>query len=112
MKVIKNIQENKAGNLECEILIEGNWVGHIMSPSDEYELSEELGANDWSDIKPCDQTEKDAHEAEQIRTGLITQLTELDVSQRTLEDALLGDEFALAKLQEAAALKAEIRKGL
>lgn len=58
------------------------------------------------------QSEKDAHEAEQVHIDLIAQLTDLDVSQRTLEDAMLGDEFALAKLQEAAALKAEIRKGL
>ena len=105
----KNAQENTHGSIDCEILLGDEWVPHTQDPSNEYDLSEE---SEWQDIKPCDQEEKDAHEQAEVRTGMLAELIALDVSPRTIEDALLGDEYALTKIREANNKKAELRKGL
>lgn len=65
--IYKNAQENKHGTINCLIFFSDKWVPHTQDPLVEYELSEELGPEDWSDIKPCPQSEKDAHEAKQAR---------------------------------------------
>jgi len=59
----KNAQENVSGSTDCLILLGGEWVPHTQDPAMEYELSEE---SDWPDVKPCDQAEKDAYEAQQL----------------------------------------------
>lgn len=73
-KTVKNIQENYLGDLECKLLLGGKWRYHIMSGGEDnkYELSEELGPDDWADIKLCQQSEKDAHEAEQAISQAIS----------------------------------------
>jgi len=63
MFIVKNIQENAAGNLICQLLSGDDWGDFIMSPNDEYEVHE---SSDWPDIKPYPQAEKDAHEAQQL----------------------------------------------
>jgi len=63
--IYKNAQENIYGSIDCLILLNGEWVPTTQDPSIEYELSEELGPDDWPDIKPCDQAEKTKHEQEQ-----------------------------------------------
>lgn len=63
--IYKNAQENVSGSIDCLILLAGEWVPNTQDPALEYELSEELGSDDWADIKPCPQAEKDVDEAEQ-----------------------------------------------
>jgi hypothetical protein len=58
------------------------------------------------------QATKTAHEQAEARAGKLAELAALDVSPRTIEDALLGDEYALTKVREANTKKAELRKGL
>ena len=64
MYTYKNAQENVNGSIDCLILLGDEWVAHTQDPDMEYELSEE---SDWSDVKPCDQSEKDAHAEQQAR---------------------------------------------
>jgi len=62
--IYKNAQENASGLIDCLILLDGEWVAHTQDPAMEYELHEE---SEWQGVKPCDQAEKDAHEAQQAR---------------------------------------------
>jgi len=64
MYTYKNAQENVNGSIDCLILLGDEWVAHTQDPAIEYELSEE---SDWPDVKPCDQSEKDAHAEQQAR---------------------------------------------
>tara|TARA_R110000851_G_scaffold128087_1_gene260297 strand:- start:47 stop:379 length:333 start_codon:yes stop_codon:yes gene_type:complete len=63
----KNAQENLSGSIDCEILITDNWLPHTQDPLNKYELSED---SEWPDIKPCDQEEKDAYEAQQLQDAI------------------------------------------
>ena len=67
----KNAQENIHGSIDCLILLGSEWVPTTQDPALEYELSEELEVDDWVDIKPCTQAEKDAHEQEQAISAAI-----------------------------------------
>jgi len=69
--IYKNAQENKHGSIDCLILLGDEWVPHSQDPALEYELSEELEADDWAGIKPCPQADKDAHEQEQAISSAI-----------------------------------------
>jgi hypothetical protein len=75
MNIVKNLQENVAGNLECEILNGESWIDFVMSPSDEHEIHE---SSDWQGIKPCDQAEKDAYKAGQKQAESIAYLNSTD----------------------------------
>lgn len=66
MNIYKNAQENPSGSIDCLILLNDEWVSTTQDPALKYKLSEELGAGDWADIKPCPQAKKDAHEQELI----------------------------------------------
>ncbi len=59
MLIVKNLEELPSGNIKCLKQKGGIWDEFLMSPSDEYELHE---SSEWPDIKPCPQSEKDAHE--------------------------------------------------
>jgi len=61
--IYKNAQENANGSINCLIQLGYEWVAHTQDPTFEYELHEE---SDWPDIKPCDQSDKDAHEEQQL----------------------------------------------
>ena len=63
----KNAQENINGSIDCLVLLGEEWVPNTQDPAIGYELSEELEADDWQDVKSCPQAEKDAHEQEQAR---------------------------------------------
>jgi hypothetical protein len=67
MIIVKNLQENKAGNLECLILNGETWGDFLMSPSDEYEIHED---SEWQGIKPCDPATKNAYEAKQAQDAI------------------------------------------
>tara|TARA_R110000851_G_scaffold270460_1_gene423081 strand:- start:10 stop:339 length:330 start_codon:yes stop_codon:yes gene_type:complete len=67
MNIVKNLQENATGNIDCKLLCRDVWCDFTMSPFDKYEISED---SDWPGIKPCDQATKTAHEAEQVRAGI------------------------------------------
>ena len=76
MFTVKNLQEDASGNISCEILLDSEWSGFTMSSSDEYEIHKE---SDWSEVKPCDQAEKDAHEqSEAINQAVSSVQTMLD----------------------------------
>jgi len=64
MLKIKNPIENTAGNIECKILVNGQWKDFVCSPDAEFEIHE---SSEWTDVKPLPQAEKDAH-AEQKQT--------------------------------------------
>jgi hypothetical protein len=67
MKTVKNIVENKRGNLECELLDGVLWVEHTMPLNAEYEIHVD---SEWPDIKPCDPATKDAYEAKQAQDAI------------------------------------------
>lgn len=64
MNIIKNLTENKKGNIVCQLLRGDTWVDYIMPKDAEYELHE---SSDWQEIKPCDPAEKSAHELQQAK---------------------------------------------
>lgn len=101
MTIYKNAQENADGSIDCLILLDGEWVPTTQDPAMEYGLSEELEADDWSDIKPCPQSEKDAHEQEWIKRSKLQSIEELENTQtkRLLRGAALGDQSAIDKLR-------------
>ena len=109
MRIVKNIKENAAGNLECEILIDGDWYGHVMPLDAEYEIHD---SSEWKDIKPCPQAEKDAHRAAQGRAELIAQIAALDLPLYTLERALAGDIEAQEKIAANELEKQKLRAPL
>lgn len=57
MFVVKNLEELASGNIKCKLLAGGTWGEFIMSPLAEYELHD---SSEWTEIKPCPQSEKDA----------------------------------------------------
>ena len=91
MKKVRNLQELPSGFISCEALVGDVWKSHTMVSIDEYELHE---SSEWKDIKPCDQSEKDAQE----RDELIAQIAALDLPLYTLERALAGDTEAQEKI--------------
>lgn len=95
MKWVRNLQELPSGFISCETLNGVKWKPHNMRGDDEYEIHE---SSEWQDIKPCDQAEKDAHQAEQERAELIAQIAALDLPLYTLERALAGDVEAQEKI--------------
>jgi len=67
-KIFKNPVENVGGTIDCiEIHPVYGEIPHTQDPSFEYELSKEIGEDDWPDIKPCPQSEKDAHAQKELR---------------------------------------------
>jgi len=86
MKVVRNIKENSAGNLKCESLIDGQWLVLTMPPNSEYEIHE---SSDWPDIKPCPQSEKDAHalsEAIAQANSQVQAMLDTEAQQRGYDD--------------------------
>lgn len=77
-KEVKNIIEMSTGNLDCLMLFNGAWGRSIMTKDADYIISEDLGSDDWTDIKPCPQSEKDAHEAEQESQEALAYLSSTD----------------------------------
>ena len=109
MIICKNLEENKAGNLDCQILIGGEWLDHTMPPGAEYELHE---SSAWKYIKPCPQAEKDAYALEQANAAILAELATLDATPRLLEEAALGDEYAINKLRELKERKDALRASI
>jgi len=67
-KIFKNPVENPDGSINCiEIHPVYGEIDHTQDPAFEYELSEELGPEDWAEVKPCPQSEKDAYIESQSR---------------------------------------------
>jgi len=64
MFIVKNLQEAPSGNIKCLLQKGDSWVDFLMSRTDEYEVHE---STDWEGIRPCDQAEKDEHEAQEAR---------------------------------------------
>tara|TARA_R110002167_G_scaffold9628_4_gene44565 strand:- start:2516 stop:2848 length:333 start_codon:yes stop_codon:yes gene_type:complete len=98
----KNAKENKLGSIDCEILLSGEWVPHTQDPLNKYDLSEE---SDWPDIKPCDQAEKTAYEAQQeqdlINQEAIAYLTKTDwyILRAMDSGGIVPDEIKLARAE-------------
>ena len=67
MYIVKNLKENKKGNISCERLDGEIWKGFTMPPSAKYEIHED---SDWPDIKLCDQATKTAHEQAEARAAI------------------------------------------
>lgn len=109
MFIVKNLQENKSGNVECEILSGETWGEFVMSPNDEYEIHE---SSEWKGIKPCPQAEKNAYAIEQANAAILAELATLDATPRLLEEAALGDEYAINKLMELKERKDALRASL
>lgn len=109
--IYKNAQENIHGSIDCLILLDGEWVPTTQDPDLEYELSEELEADDWSDVKPCPQEEKDAHEELLRKQSVIDNISALEatITPRRLREALMGDS---SFIEDVEAQVAELRKGL
>lgn len=110
--IYKNAKENVNCSIDCLIYLSQEWVSHCQDPTMEYYLSDELGADDWADIKPCPQSEKDAHQAKQAKAEIIKQLADLDLPAHTLALAISSDELALKKVADNEALKAPLREEL
>lgn len=110
--IYKNAQENVDGSIDCLILLGGEWEPNTQDPAMEYELSEELGPDDWPEIKSCPQSEKDAHELQIRRDEVLRQITGLDLPLHTVTRALSGDTVALDKVREAESQKQVLRKQL
>lgn len=89
MYKFKNAQENKYGLIDCLILLGSEWVPHTQDPAIEYEISEDLGANDWADIKPCPQAEKNTYQDQQEQDK---------INQAAKEYLTSSDEFFLREL--------------
>lgn len=66
MNIYKNAQENSDGSIDYLILLNDEWVSTTQDPALKYTLSEDLGAGDWPDIKPCPQPEKEAHKQSEL----------------------------------------------
>lgn len=64
MRIVRNLQENIKGFLQCQVLIDRNWFDSVITKETEYELHE---SSEWKDIKPCPQSEKDAYAIKQAR---------------------------------------------
>jgi hypothetical protein len=62
--IVKNLQENKKGNVSCQLLQGETWSGFTMPLNAEYEIHVD---SEWPDIKPCDPVTKDAYEAKQAQ---------------------------------------------
>lgn len=107
--IYKNAQENIHGTINCLILLKGEWVQHTQDPAIEYELSEELGAEDWEGIKPYPQAEKYAYAEQQAKEAILAELEALDLPSHTIERAIAGDKYALELVKTNEAKKAEIR---
>lgn len=105
----KNAQENKRGTIDCLVLIGNEWHPHTMDDATEYELHE---SSEWKDIKPCPQAEKDAYALEQANAAILAELATLDATPRLLEEAALGDEYAINKLMELKERKDALRASL
>ena len=76
MNIVKNLQENATGNIDCKLLCRDVWCDFTMSPVDKYEISED---SDWPYIKPCDPATKAAHEqVEAINQAVSSVQTMLD----------------------------------
>lgn len=112
MMIYKNAQENKHGSIDCLILLNDEWLPTTQDPDLQYELSEDLGSDDWAEIKPCDQAEKDAYLAQQEQEILLAELSALDLPTYTIERALAGDQYAIQLINENEQKKALIRAKL
>lgn len=113
MKIVRNLIENPAGHIECQILSGEVWLDYITPIGTEYELHE---SSEWPDIKPLAQAEKDAYERQTARAALTGAMAELEAKQtaRLLRGAALGNAEDVATLREIEAsivtLRTELEK--
>lgn len=105
----KNAQENNQGSIDCLVLLGDEWLPHTQDPVMDYELLEELGPDDWADIKPRSQAAKDTYKIEQENAVVVSDLNIMDTSIRQIEEALAGDTEALALIAARVATKKELR---
>lgn len=112
MYIIKNRLEDRTGKIKCKILIDGEWLDHIVSDQISYSDSSDLEEGDWLDVKPCDDSEKVAHNNEVERENKLLDLAALDLPLHTLALAISGDETAINKVKEVEKLKDAIRAEL
>ena len=106
MFIIKNPIETAAGHIQCVL---ENGATCLIAASDEYEIHE---SSAWEDVKPCPQAEKDAYAIEQANAAILAELATLDATPRLLEEAALGDEYAINKLRELKERKDALRANL
>jgi len=106
----KNAKENPNGSIDCLVLVGNEWVPHTQDPAFEYKPIEDLGADDWPEVKPCDKAEKDAHKAAQARASVVAQLSTLDLPLYTIERALAGDIKAQKKIAHNEIEKQKLRE--
>lgn len=79
--IIKNKIESPTGSINCLVLIGTDWHPHTIDDTNEYETHE---SSDWPDIKPCPQSEKDAHALREAITQATNQVqTMLDTEAQT-----------------------------
>jgi hypothetical protein len=102
-KIYKNPVENPDGSIDCiEIHPVYGEIDHTQDPAFEYELSEELGPEDWADVKPCPQSEKDAHNQSVTNTESLAYLTSTDwYVTRKIETGKDIPDDVIAKRKEA-----------
>ena len=94
-KIFKNPVENVDGSINCiEIHPVYGEIPHTQDPACEYELSEDLGPDDWEEIKPLPQAEKDAYAKQVHNESISMQIKELEAYQtkRRIRGALAGNQ--------------------
>tara|TARA_R110000824_G_scaffold401309_1_gene611628 strand:- start:73 stop:402 length:330 start_codon:yes stop_codon:yes gene_type:complete len=100
MKIVKNLIETKSGAIECILVLNGKEYPHTMTMDSKYQIHE---SSEWSDIKPCDPSEKEAHEAKQaqdlINQEAMSYLTKTDWYYLRAIDSgeAVPDEIKLAR---------------
>lgn len=99
MRTVKNLQENAAGNLECELLNGESWSAFTMAKGSDYEIHE---SSEWPDIKPCDPAEKDAHEQDQAREK---------VNQEALSYLASTDWYVIRSLDSGEPIPDDVKAG-
>lgn len=93
----KNAQENINGSIDCLIYINREWVPHTQDPALEYELHD---SSDWSDIRACSKTEKNAYEADQKR---------INVNNKSLSYLKGTDWYVIRQLDLGTAIPEDVK---
>lgn len=99
------LKRNRIGGING-ILESG--IESTLSP-EECKLAE---AGEWGVIAEYTQAEKDAYALEQENAAIMAELATLDATPRLLEEAALGDEYAINKLMELKERKNALRASL
>ena len=91
-------------------------INGILESGIESTLSPEecklAGAGEWGAIAEYTQTEKDVYAIKQANAEILAELATLDATPRLLEEAALGDEYAINKLMELKERKDALRASL